>query len=83
MLIPTYVFTQYTLRAVGQIQLLAAGNVLLVKPAANDAAASSRLMRRENRAKEAITHYAELLKRAGEKKEIIEMLALLSKTWGT
>jgi len=57
--------------------------VLLVKPAANEYRRKlADLYRRENRAKEAIAHYVELLERAGEKEEIIEMLALLSQELG-
>jgi tetratricopeptide (TPR) repeat protein len=57
--------------------------VLLVKPAANEYRRKlADLYRRENRSQEAIKHYAELIKRAGEKEEIVEMLALLNQDLG-
>lgn len=57
--------------------------VLLVKPAADEYRRKlADLYRREGLARQAITHYARLLERVGEDKEIIEMLALLNQDLG-
>ena len=57
--------------------------VLLAKPEADEYRRKlADLYRREDRAQEAITHYARLLERVGEEEEIIEMLALLNQDLG-
>ena len=57
--------------------------VLLAKPGADEYRRKlADLYRREDRAQEAITHYAKLLERVGEEEEIIEMLALLNQDLG-